>query len=430
MPAPGQSWCVIRAARLLDGATGAPVENPTVVVHNNIIHGIYQGHVPEGRWPRDAHVIDLGAQTLLPGLIDAHVHLVLPGDGTPFETMVREPEGVFVAVAARNARTALDAGITTLRDCGGMRQTTFELRRAQHLGYAQLPRLHLCGQPLTISGGHCWSFGGEADGPDALRRAVRRLVKSGADYIKIMATGGGTAGTIMWRPAYSREELRAAVEEAHRLNRRVGIHSLCGEATGDALAAETDQIEHAAFLIDAAGHQKFDPAIADRLAAAKMPVTTTLCVGHYLIDALEARTDRTPADQALLDTWRRVFADTLDNGRRLRAAGVSFVAGTDAGWRFTPFNALVTEMELLREAGCSAGESIMAATSAPANAMGIGEETGTLREGMAADLIAVPGDPLADLEALRHPTIVMRQGTLVTGGSSRRTPGVVPTRSG
>jgi imidazolonepropionase-like amidohydrolase len=410
---PASPWYIVRASRLLDGTGGSPVANPAVAVRDGRVHGVYADRVPEGVLPRDAQTIDLPGHTILPGLIDAHVHLVLPGDGTPFETTVREPDGVLLAIALRNAQAALAAGITTLRDCGGMRETTFQLRRAQSLGYAEIPRLHLCGQPLTITGGHCWYFGGEADGPDALRSKVRALVKAGADYIKIMATGGGTIGTISWRPSYSAEELRTAVEEAHRFGRRVAIHSLCAEATRNVLAAGADQIEHANFLVDETGRQEFDPRVADEIARTATPVTTTLAVGHYVIQTLSVMERRTPEEQVMLDRWRRMLEQNLDNVRRLRRAGVRLIAGTDAGWRFTPFDGLVTEMELLCEAGAGTAEAIVAATSGAAGAAGLGNTRGTIREGMAGDLIAVPGDPLADLDVLRRPALVMLAGAVV-----------------
>ena len=404
---------IIRASRLVDG-TGAPaVHDPTVVVENGRIRKIYAGPAPEGEWPPGSRTLDLRGHTLLPGLIDAHVHLVLPGDGTPFETAVREPDGVLAVAAAENARRALRAGITTLRDCGGMRDTTLDLGRARRLGFATLPRLHLCGRPITITGGHCWYFGGEADGIEEIRRMVRRLLKSGVDYIKIMATGGGTAGTMSWLPSFSAEELRAAVEETHRFGRRVGIHSLCAAATRHVLAAAADQIEHAYFIVDAGGRQEFEPRVADAIAQAGTPVTTTLSVGYYLIEALSRLEGPTREDRDLLERWRRMFAESLENARRMHAAGVRFVAGTDAGWRFTPFDGLVTELELIHEAGAAPAEAVAAGTSAAATAMGIGAETGALREGLAADIIAVAGDPLADLGVLRRPVMVVLGGTVV-----------------
>jgi imidazolonepropionase-like amidohydrolase len=414
----------------VDG-TGAPaVRDPTVVLENGRVGKIYSGQAPDGGWPPGARTLDLRGHTLLPGLIDAHVHLVLPGDGTPFETSVREPDGVLTVAAGENARRALRAGITTVRDCGGMRDATLDLRRARQLGYAILPRLHLCGRPITITGGHCWYFGGEADGADEIRRMVRRLLKSGVDYIKIMATGGGTVGTMSWLPSFSAEELRAAVDEAHRFGRRVGIHSLCAAATRTVLSAGADQIEHAYFIADADGRQEFEPRVADAIAQAGTPVTTTLSVGHYLIEALSRREARAQGEQDLLERWQSMFARTLENARRMHAAGVRFVAGTDAGWRFTPFDGLVTEIELIREAGASPAEAIAAATSDAAAAMGIGGETGSLREGLAADIIAVAGDPLADLGVLRRPAMVMLGGVVVVPEHSTGRPATLDTVSG
>jgi len=403
---------VVRACRLLDGSGAPAAPDPVVVIHEGKIHGVYRGRAP-ATVPADAAVVDLPDHTLLPGLIDAHVHLVLPGDGTPFETTVDETDGVLVAIAYTNAQTALHAGITALRDCGGRRDTTLDLRRAQRLGYAHLPRLHLCGRPITITGGHCWYFGGEADGPDELRHMVRSLLKDGVDYIKIMATGGGTVGTISSLPSYSEDELRAAVHEAHRFRRRVGIHSLCAAATRYVLAAGADQIEHCNFLADATGRQAFDPATAEAVARAGTPVTTTLSVGHFVIVAMEGNGRLTGTEQAYLERWRRMFENNLDNFRKMHAAGVRLVAGTDAGWRYTPFDGLATEVALLREIGLTPPEAIAAASSVGAEAMGIAGETGSVREGLAADLIAVPGDPAADIGILHHPAFIMRGGEIV-----------------
>lgn len=406
-------WLIVRASRLIDGTGAPPVERPTMVVHRGKIHSVHGGAAPKDGWPSGTPQLDLPGHTLLPGLIDAHVHLVLPGDGTPFETSVRETDGVLLATAIHNAQTALRAGITTLRDCGSMRDTSLELRRAQRLGYAVVPRLHLCRCPMTITGGHCWYFGGEADGPDGVRQMVRRLAKAGVDFIKIMASGGGTLGTVSSRPSYTVEELRAAVDEAHRLGRRVGIHCTCTAATRNAVAAGADHIEHALFLSDEHGHERFEPDVAAAVAQRDVPVTSTLCVGHFLVDALSRRDDATGDERAAVERWHRMNDANRQNTARMREAGVRYVAGTDAGWRFTPFDGLAREMELLREAGMSTMETIVSATSACAAAMGIGAEVGSLREGLHADMIAVAGDPLEDLGALRRPAVVMLGGTPV-----------------
>lgn len=203
-----------------------------------------------------------------------------------------------------------------------------------------------------------------------------------------------------WRPSYSEAEVRAAVDEAHALGRRAGIHCLCGTAIERALAAGADQIEHANFVVDAAGRREHDPRIADALARAGTPVAATLSVGRYAIDRLTARDPRSPEDQAALDRSRRMFDGTVDNIARLRKAGVRLIAGTDAGWRFTPFDGLVTEMVLLAETGLSNVDAFAAATSDAAAALGLEHETGALREGLSARPAGRPRPPAP--ARLRH----------------------------
>jgi len=170
---------------------------------------------------------------------------------------------------------ALEAGITTVRDVGGARSTVFDLRRALQLGHGHGARILACGQPITITGGHTWYFGGEADGEDALRRKVREMAKLGADFIKVMASGGGTVNTMSWLPSYSRAELTALADEAHRMGRKITAHCLCADATEWVVDAGFDGIEHGGFLVNAAGRQEYVPAVADKVARAGVPVTST-----------------------------------------------------------------------------------------------------------------------------------------------------------
>lgn len=401
---------VISGSTLIDGTGSAPLQDPVVVVRDGKIAGVFQGKVPEGVVPAGATTLDYRGATLLPGLIDAHVHLNFPADGTSIEELAREPDGVVVAAGASSARRALDAGITTVRDTGSRLTTTFELRRALQLGYGRGPRIRACGQPITITGGHTWYLGGEADGEDQLRRKVRTMVKSGADAIKIMASGGGTLGTTSWLPSFSRGELTAIADEAHRMGRKVTAHCLCAEAIEFAVDAGVDQLEHAGFIVDDAGHQEFVPSIAEKVARAGVAVTSTLAVGGFVVKTMEARTQRTPEDQALLDQWRRMLDENLSHMRQLREAGVQLIAGTDAGWRFTPFDGLAEELALLHESGMPAMDALMAATSRSAEVMGIESELGTVQEGQVADIIAVHGDPLKDLRTLSNVRLVLQGG--------------------
>jgi imidazolonepropionase-like amidohydrolase len=412
---------IIRADKLIDGTGSAPIPDPIVVIDGTTITGVYSGQAPEGAVPADAEVLDYSGSTLLPGLIDAHVHLNLPGDDTPFEDTVREPDGVLVASAAGAARVALEAGITTVRDTGGRGDTTFQLRRALELGVARGPRMLLVGQPVTITGGHTWYLGGEADGVDGVRRKVRQLAKAGADWIKVMGSGGGTLNTISYKPSFSREELIAIADEAHRLNRKVTVHCLCAEALENAVAAGVDGIEHAGFILNEAGEQLFVPEVAEKVAAAGIVVTTTLVVGYDIVTAFENSAVLPPDKQAYLDKWKMMLDDNLEQFRKFRAAGVNFIAGTDAGWRLTRFDDLPSELYLMTQGGMSALEAIRSGTSYTADVLGIGDTVGTVKPGFTADIIAVAGDPLTDLRKLRDVRLVLQGGTArVAGGQGVR----------
>ena len=403
---------LILADRLIDGTGGPALEHPVLAVRDGRIAGVFQGRAPDGFAPADAPSLDLRGCTLLPGLIDAHVHLTLPGDGTLLEAAMREADGVLVATAALGAARALAAGITTVRDVGGARGTVFDLRRALALGHGHGARILACGVPLTITGGHTWHLGGEVDGEDAARRMVRAMCKGGADFIKVMASGGGTLGTQSWLPAFRPEELRAITEEAHRMGRRVAMHCLCAAATDDALAAGADHIEHAGFIADATGRQDYVPATAERLAGAGIPVSATLAVGGCVVEAMERLPERDQEQQAMLDRWRRALDVNLEQFGRMLAEGVRFVAGTDAGWRFTTIESLPMEVALMHQGGMAPLSAIAAATGECARALGLDAQLGTLQPGMLADVIAVEGNPLEDLRRLGDVRLVMQGGVV------------------
>jgi len=403
---------LIRADRLFDGTGAPPVQDPVLVIDDRRITAVFQGRVPEGAVPNGAEVLDCSGCTLMPGLIDAHVHLNLPGDGSTLEEVVRETDGVLVATATFASTRALSAGITTVRDVGAARRTVFDVRRAQTMGHGHGARILACGQPITITGGHTWYLGGEADGEDALRRKVREMAKLGADFIKVMASGGGTVGTQSWLPAYRPEELAAITGEAHRMELKVAMHCLCAASTDDAIAAGADHIEHAGFIADASGRQEYVPATGERLAKSGIPVSGTLAVAGTAVAAMERLERRTAAEQAFLDRWRRTLEINLNQFRRMSEAGVWFVAGTDAGWRFTSIEALPMEVRLMHEGGMGTLAALASVTGDSARALGIDTEVGTLRPGMVADVIAVAGNPVDDLRRLAEVRMVMQGGSV------------------
>ena len=237
--------------------------------------------------------------TLLPGLVDSHVHLTMPGDGTSVEDAMSLPDELLTLRAAYNAKNALLLGTTTLRELGAKNSTTFRMREGLNRGLAIGPRLVLSGRPVTRTGGHCWMMGSEADGEDMIRKEVRTLVSQGADFIKIMATGGGTAGTISHKTAFTKAELASAIDEAHTHGRLTAIHCLSSQAMQDVVDSGGDMIIHGVFNTSD-GQQVFDPRLADRIAKAAIPVNPTIHVRRIALKIAQQIIDETEDESQVL----------------------------------------------------------------------------------------------------------------------------------
>jgi imidazolonepropionase-like amidohydrolase len=260
-----------------------------------------------------------------------------------------------------------------------------------------------CAWPITITGGHTRHMGGEVDGADELRRMVRRLVSLGADFIKVMAAGGGTPGSLPQHPSFTTEELTVIVKTAHDLGRKVSMHCIATESIDRAITAGTDLIEHAMFYgLDIV--PRIDERIAQRLANSQIPVTPTTQVARDLLDL------RSPTDD--LAAWEQRRTIGLEIVARLRELGVPMLAGSDAGWRATAFDTFWRELAELVEAGMAPIEAIAAATSGPARALGL-DQVGSLRPGYRADLLVVEGNAATDIRCLARVKAVFQDGQQV-----------------
>jgi imidazolonepropionase-like amidohydrolase len=376
---------MVRVGKLIDGTGAEPRRNVALTVEEGVITRVGGADtLPRGP------VLDLAEYTVLPGLINMHTHTVLPGDGTPFAEWMELPDELLLLRAHRNVLTALETGVTTIRDCGGKGILTFRLREAIRKGIVPGPRLVLSGRALTITGGHCRYFGGEVDGPDEMRRAARQLLKEGADFIKIMASGGGTVGTYSQFPSFDIDEMHAAIHEAHKIGKRASCHCIATESITNAIEAGTDHIEHCSFMAPDTA-QQYDERVAQRVADAGITVTPTL--------------------QVMVEG--RMAAGNLANVRHLHELGVPIVAGNDAGWLRTGFGDFYKELQLLVDAGLTPLEAIYAATGGAAKACQLAGITGTITTGCAADLLAVRGDPLSDLGVLAAPVLVIQSGRVI-----------------
>lgn len=411
----GKAQTVIRAKALLDGTGAPPVQNAVVVVEGSRISAAGSQEAVEAPRGPDVRELDFPEGYLLPGLIDAHTHLMFgAGEATYEEVIERDTDEIMLLRAARNAHIHLNAGVTTLRDCGARNQVTFDLRRGVDQGLALAPRLLLSGRPVTVTKGHFWWCNGEADGVKGVRKAVRRLVEDGADFIKIMASGGGTAGTDNRRPSFSVEELRAIVDEAHNQGVPTTAHCIATQSIANALDAGVDSIEHATF-IEPDGSYVFNPHIAERIASQGVRVSPTVQTGYRRREKLLAMREEghalTPEDKVRLEDLQIKCERQVEFlGKLWSEWGITIVAGTDA---ISSFGDYCLGLELQVEAGMSTAEVIRSATGVAAQAVGLAHLVGTLEPGKEADLIVVDQDPLADIRALRSMRMVMQQGGIV-----------------
>jgi imidazolonepropionase-like amidohydrolase len=410
---------ILYAGRLADG-TGGPLRYDAAVrIRGSRIEAVGTAADLAPRPGERAQELRFPEQCLIPGLIDAHTHLSLAGDGRAYPEMFQEPDEMMVLIGAMNLRRHLAAGITTLRDHGARNRVGFFLKEGLARGYIHGPRLLVSGRPITCTQGHFWMCNEIADGEEEMRKSVRRLVHEGADYIKIMASGGGTAGTLPGRPSYSEAELRAAVHEAHAFGRLTAAHCRAKESMLRAIHAGLDVIEHAEFL-DPDGVVRYDPKIAEMMLEAGIYVSPTIqAVGYPTILLLQAKREReglTPAEtEALAGAERRLEA-RLDVFRRMLDAGLlgRMVPGTDSGVGNLTFGHLDYDLQLMVRGGLTPAQALEAATRISAEASGLSDLLGTIEPGKEADLTVLDGDPTQDVSAFSRVAAVFQGGRRVS----------------
>ena len=410
---------LIKAARLIDGTGDAPLERAAVLMDGDLITavGTEESVVP----PEGARVqeFDYEGATLLPGLVDCHVHLIGLADGRKGDELALLPDEVLTLQAARNARAHLYSGVTTVRDCGAKNRTTFMLREAMQMGITPGPRLLLSGRPMAIIGGHLSYFGVEATGAVQCRAAVRQLIKEGADFIKITATGGSTRTSHPLRPSFSVEELKAICEEAHKFGKHAAAHCSSTQGIVNALDSGVDTIIHG-YYKDPDGTFSYRPDITERIATQGVFVNPTLHQSVENVWFLEEKAQSkglTPKEQRELDESHRTHDIRINHVSRLWTEGVRLVCGSDSAWSRYPMGGFQKEINAHVQVGMSPMEAIVSATSDSARSCWIDGEAGTLEPGMRADLLVVDGDPSQDIAALSNVADVFKGGVLVDRGN-------------
>ncbi len=405
-------FTILKAARLIDGHGGPVADQPAVLLHGDTISRIGTHETvraPEGATVRE---LDYGDATILPGLVDCHVHLIGIGDGRAGDELVTLPDEVLTVQAAQNARRHLYSGVTTVRDCGAKNRTTFLLRDAVDMGILPSPRLVLSGRPVAIIGGHLSYFGIQATGPDQCRAATRQLIKEGADFIKITATGGSTRTSHPLRPSFDVDELRAICDEAHKFGKHAAAHCASSQGMANALDAGIDTIIHGVHK-EPDGSDVFRSEISQRIAAQDVFVNATIGASVARVRSLEARGSLTTDEQVDLETSRSASEVRMDQFARMREDGVVMAAGSDSAWGYYQMGDFQTEIEAHVMAGMSNMEAIVSATRDAARSCWIDDSVGTLEIGKQADILVVRGDPVQEISRLRDVADIFLAGARV-----------------
>ena len=385
---------ILADARVIDGV-GGKKENATLILEGEIIKAVVSGEkVPQlAGFMR----VDCRGKTVIPGLIDTHVHVsggdVVPGiDDYRVSRRMDEHLALHAYRSLEAAQRALRAGFTTLRDMSSRDFVDVQLRNAASEGLVTAPRIICAGIGITMTGGHVWPKCIQVDGPDEIRKEVRRQVREGVDWIKVMGVTGGvaSAGQDIRKTQFTHEEIRAAVEETHRLGRLCGAHVHGTAGISSCVEAGMDTIEHGTFL---------DEANAEKMAARGIYLVPTLLVSYSRRQGGADKSLQKREEE--LKRMGIVIPEPEERMALAKKQGVKVVVGTDCGGNTRAnFGNHGIELLMLSQCGFTNMETIVAATGLAAEAMRLPEVTGSLKPGLAADVLLVDGNPLEDISIL------------------------------
>jgi imidazolonepropionase-like amidohydrolase len=390
---------VIRNVTLVDGTGTAPVPGRALIVESRRIRWIGpEAQLPEGS---SGPAIDGQGGTIMPGLINCHVHLSNDGSPDLFGQVARDSVTTAALRGYLNLQLTLESGITSVRDCGAASRIALDLARAVEDGLVPGPRIRAAGRVITMTGGHGHFIGREADGPDGVRQATRAEIKEGAHFIKAMATGGVlTPGVVPTQTALQQDELEQVARESHNAGRRAACHAIGNEGIKNAIRAGIDSIEHGFYLDDEALQLAVDhgTVLVPTLIAVNQIVNNggTGAIPDWVVQKAESESGH----------HRDSFGAAVRSGMKI-------AAGTDAGTPFNPHTFLAQELALMVEYGLRPMDAIVAATRSAAENLGLAPEIGTLDVGRLADIIVVDGDPSTDIAAVGRVRFVMKDGAVV-----------------
>lgn len=393
---PTDTKWILKGGSIIDGLNDEVLENSYIKVEDGRITEVKEGE------PGDAEgfeVIDCTGKYILPGLIDCHVHLVWNGSADP-QSLIKNEENDRIALEAyKHALDTLKLGVTTVRDLGAPDRTVLHVRNVIDSGLLSGPTIIAAGAPICMTGGHVYYLGYESDGPDEVRKNTRRVLKEGADLVKVMATGGiYTKGEEPGSVQLTIEELSAAKEEALKKNKKVSAHADGIEGIMNCLEVGIDTIEHGIY--------------ADRQALEIMKNQGTFLVPTMAVMRQLISSPDIPA--YALEKAKQVVGPHFSMLQEAVQIGVKIATGTDCGSPLTPPRYYYDELAIMHEAGMSEMEVIKASTSVAAECLGIDDQRGSISPGKFADLLIADSNPLNDLNSLRGDKLVMKNGVLVS----------------
>jgi imidazolonepropionase-like amidohydrolase len=397
----------IRNTRLIDGA-GAVVERATVVIRATTIAAV--GASKDVAIPRGATRVDGRGFTLLPGLIDCHVHFCLGGEPDVVEAIARETPFLNLLKSGRAAHHTLEAGFTTVRDVGARDYSIFALKHAIEIGLVPGPRIVGAGLAICMVGGHARFIGQEVEGPDQVRAAVRAQIVAGADVIKVIASGGVlTPGTSPDQAQMTSDELRAAVEEAQLGGRKVAAHAHGASGMKNAIHAGVHSIEHATLMDDDAAMLMKQRGVFMVPTLSALATTAGCRIGCGIPESAR--------EKAKAMTKRHAISF-----KKAHRSSIPIAMGTDAGTPFNYHGENAQELDRMVAFGMTPMDALIASTSAAARLLGIQDQVGTISKGKQADLVLFDGNPLKRIDLLRDRSRivgVMKAGRFVAGPLSK-----------
>ena len=406
---------VIQVGELIDGISNDTKKNISIIINGNSIVDIKptgELAIPTGL---DYKLIDYSDKTILPGLIDSHVHLTGIGDGRSGDQLAELPDEVLSINMANNAKKHLHSGVTTVRDCGAKNDTAFHLRTAAQMGIIESPRLVLSGRPLAIIGGHLSYFGEQITGTNECRAAVRYLIKQGADFIKVTASGGSTNTSFPLKPSFSQEELNVIVEEAHKFGKHVAAHCHNSESMVRSLKAGVDTIIHGVFK-ESDGTNKYREDVIELMLKNNTFVNPTLAPGMMRVQIMESKKNEgnfSESDQEEMDKVLFEHEYRMECFNKMYEAGIPMSAGSDSAWGAYEMGNFFLDIEGHVAGGQSPIEAIKSATSVASQSCWIDDSIGSIEIGKLADMIVLDESPVNQIENLRTISEVIKDGEFV-----------------